>query len=453
VDWFEDMSTIHSPVTAGTSITKINGTDLAAAATPNSLGEWARNVDLDSLFEKRKNIHRQKLFGRPTPTRKRRENPKHASDKEYLIKLSKTLQAPSSPYSSNVKAKELYMASKKADQLGERNVAIDLLQTLLEVTPNDARVYRRLARMYSEEGDLSLARATLQRGLRRSPDNPWLWHGLGQLELSHGCAKAARKFFQRAIDSDPAFAHSHHALGTLEHTHGNIAKSMKILKQGIQYCPTNHRLHHALGDLYRGAKLLEDAERSYQRALKHGPPVSNCFALSALAAVAYEKRDLVEARSWLKQSLQQNDGRHAQGWLALSQMEEAEGNVEIARKVCTLAISRYEKGLIETHQRHYKHRGPISTEKDQVKTKERLLRQIPRYRPGDKFLKVYRNLARLEERYGSFESVDDVYRRASLVFPNEYKVTMDWASYYATMRNYGRARTLYLEACNKALNR
>jgi tetratricopeptide (TPR) repeat protein len=355
------------------------------------------------------------------------------------------------------------MASKQADQLGERKVAIELLETLLRVTPSDARIYRRLSRMYNEDGNLNQARATLQLGLRRLPENPWLWHGLGQLELTHGCAKQqARRNFQKAIEVDPSFAHSYHALGTLEHTQGNIAQAMKILKRGVEYCPTNHRLHHALGDLYRGAKLLQDAERSYRRALEHSPPVSHCFAYSALACVAYERGQTDEARKWLQKALKVNDGRHAQGWVALAQLEEAEGNFEKGRLLCMAAITQYERGLIEMRQRYIRRQNGYQDNKPQdmrasqtnpLEAKNLLLRAVPWYRSGDKFLKVYRNWARLEEQYGTFETVDQVYERASLAFPLEYRLTMDWASYHAARRKPDRARSLCMEACTKASNR
>lgn len=457
-NFFEDAAGMNSSADTETD----PSTPLAAtndAQSPNSLAEWARTVDLEPLLQKRKAIHRRKREGRPSP--KKATKPTQSS-KEYLTNLSRALQAPSPPYSSNVQVKELYSASKQADQLGERKVAIELLETLVGVTPNDARIYRRLARMYSEQGDLDQARATLHLGLRRLPENPWLWHGLGQLELRYGCAKLqARRNFQKAIQVDPTFAHSYHALGTLEHTQGNIAQATKILKQGIEYCPSNHRLHHALGDLYRGAKLLEDAERCYRRALEHSPLVSSCFAYSALACVAFEQNQVEDARRWLLKSLQVNDGRHSQGWTSLAQLEESEGNFNKAQMVCAAAITQYERSLIETRERYKQKRGkefkgrkpqPItsSSTTDPVYTKNVLLQAVPRYRSGDKFLKVYRNWARLEEQYGSFETVDQVYGRASLAFPLEYKLTLDWASYYSKMLNHDRARTLFVEACNKA---
>ena len=460
---FEDSTTIEQYSDSSTSRTIEHDEETKA---PKSLEEWSRNaIEFGHLQEKRKAIHRQKRQGRPV---KKPVKPVE-SQKEYLFKLTKALQKPSSPYASNVKVKELYMASKTADQLGERKMAIQLLETLLRVTPNDARVYRRLSRMYNEQGNQNQARAILQMGIRRQPENPWLWHGMAQLEQSHGGNKEqARKFYQKAIQVDPTFAHSYHALGTFEHTQGNIAQAMKILKKGIEFCPTNHRLHHALGDLYRGAKLLEDAERSYRRSLEHGDHINFCFVYSALAAVAYERNQMDTARKWLHRSLQLNNGRHAQGWVSLAQLEETFGDVEKARSVCKTAIANYERGLIESRQRYKKKplrkHGKDSSSPDDDSSKSdfssnaldvqtQLLKSVPKYRSGDKFLNVYRNWARLEEKYGTFETVDEVYERASIAFPLSYKVLMDWASYHATMRNYDRARTLYIQACQRASNR
>lgn len=434
-----------------------------ATEMPNSLAEWSRTVNLDDLREKRMEIHRQKREGRPTP-RKRVKTAQ--SQKEYLQELNKALEAPSSPYSSNVKSKELYMASKKADQLGHRKAAIQLLHTLLQVTPNDGRVYRRLSRMYCEQRDIDQARKVMQMGIRRQPNNPWLWHGMAKLEENHGDSRQKpRLLYQKAIQIDPTFAHSYHALGTFEHTDGNIAQAMKILKKGIEFCPTNHRLHHALGDLYRGAKLLEDAERSYRRSLEHGSPVNYCFAYSALACVAFEKDDIPTARKWLQRSVQLQNGRHSQGWVALAQLEESQENVEEARMVCANAIAQYERGLLEMRQR-YKKQSPfnrsaknrdqseaISFLSNPLDMKDRLLKSVPKYRSGDKFISVYRNWLRLEEKYGSFESVDGVYKRAVMAFPFSFKLHMDWARYHSRMHNYERARSLYIEVCNKVSSR
>ena len=479
-----------------------------AENTPNSLAEWSRSIDTEKLTQKRQEIKRQKRIGKKTSTfstssvdwkennknknnnefkNKKRKRADPAATKEYLTKLSNAMKtAPSSPYASNRDVRELYDASKKADQLGEPLLAIDLLESLVKLTPNDARVYRRLSRMHNDQGNLNVARATLQEGLRKLPHNPWLWHGMGQLELSQGRTDYGIRCYQRAIQEDPAFAHSYHAWGIHEFNNGQIAKAMKILKRGIEYCPTNHRLHHALGDLYRGAKLHRDAERSYRRALEEGPPVSHGFALSALASVAYEQGNVDEARRWLYQSIETNNGRHAQGWLALAEIEEAEGNVEEALKVCEAAIIRYEKELVESRKRYKRDSGRLNHHRrggrgrtanrkegsrhrehreersdldksfvDPTKAKEverGLLKSIPKYRSGDKFLAVFRHWARLEGRYGTYDGCNRIYKRASLAFPLDHKISLDWARYHTNIRSR-RARQHFAEACRRASTR
>ena len=460
-----------------TTTSGIHNNNSATSTSPNSLAEWARTVDLEPLLHRRQEIHREKRQGRypqqQQQQQQRDNNPNNnlpTPTKEYLTALTKAIQAPSAPNSNNVQVKELYLASKQADQMGERELAKELITQLLTLTPNDARLYRRLARMASEEGNVSGARSILQQGIRRLPHNGYLWQGLGQLELKQGDPAQARTHLRKAIEVDPSLPHAYHALGTLEHTQGRIANAMNILKQGIQYCPTNHRLHHALGDLYRGAKLMDDAERSYKRALEHSQPVSHCFAFSALAYVSYEKNKLEECRHWLRKSVALNNGRHAQGWVSLAQLEESETNIDTARSVCIAAITQYERGLIEMKQRHVKQfqkRNPnrqppmlmipdhdqVTASSNPLEIKNQLLSTVPRYRSGDRFLKLYRNWARLEERHGSFETVDEVYGRASHAFPYEYKLTLDWANYHASMKNSERARTLFMKACNKAANK
>jgi len=469
--------------------------------TPNSLAEWSRSIDTETLTQKRQEIHRQKRVGKKTatfytssslltrnnkskdPSKYKKKNTESATaTKEYLTILSNAMKrSPSSPYASNRDVRELYDASKKADQLGEPLLAIKLLESLVKLTPNDARIYRRLSRMHNDQGNLDIARATLQEGLRKLPHNPWLWHGTGQLEIRQGRTEYGIRCYQRAIQEDPAFAHSYHAWGIHEFNNGQIAKAMKILKRGIEYCPTNHRIHHALGDLYRGAKLPKDAERSYRRALEEGPPVSHSFALSALASVAYEQGNVDEGRRRLYQSIEMNNGRHAQGWLALAEIEEAEGNVEEAIKVCEASIIRYEKELIEARKRfktdsrgmnhnhrgtkganikhdpkrHRGHRERFDLDKsfmDPTKSKEverGLLKYIPKYRSGDKFLSVFRHWAHLEGRYGTFDGCNRIYERASLAFPLDYKIMLEWARYHANIQSH-QARKHFVEACSRA---
>jgi len=425
----------------------------------DSLAEWSRTVDLEPLFRRREAIHREKQQGKPVKnreSRKKRQRSTHDDEsvmtkEQYINVLKKVFDESSSTKYSNYEVKQIYAAAKEADKMGDRALSKRILNELKEATPGDGRIYRRLSRMEKEEGNIPGAKSILQEGIRRDPENAFLWHGLGQLSSEYD----AKKFYRKAIRCNPSIPMPYHALGTLGHTRGNIAQSMKTLKKGLEYCPTNHRLHHALGDIYRDAKMLSMAEKCYRKALKYGPEVSQGFAYNALAYVAYDEGSPDRCRSWLRKAVSLNSGRHANSWVSWAQMEESEGNIDAARTVSMAGIAKYERGLLRHPSLKLKRAQIRSQSKGEPRTatevRNQLMKDVPVYRPGDRFFNVYRNWARLEERHGTSQSVDEVYRRACLAFPRQWKLTIDWAQYHARLNMHERASELFLVACSQSL--
>lgn len=98
---------------------------------------------------------------------------------------------------------------------------------------------------------------------------------------------------------------------------------------------------------------------------------------------------------------------------------------------------------------------------DPVTLKNTLLKQVPPYRSGDYFIQVYRNWARLEERYGmvgdgsnsSNTAVDEVYARATSAFPQDYQLPLKWAQYHASKGRLAKARSLFELSCIKSFKR
>ena len=434
--------------------------DMGPSLAADSLAEWSRTVDLEPLFRRREAIRREKIEGKPVDkrgknSRKKKENDASLMTKdEYLSVLTKVFDDSSSSKYSNYEVKKIYAAAKEADQMGDRALSKRILNELKEATPHDGRVYRRLARLETEDGNIVAAKAILQEGIRVDPDNSFLWHGMAQIALSN---EEAKRHYRKAIQVNPSLPMSYHALGTLEHNQGKIADAMKTLKQGLQYCPTNHRLHHALGDIYRDAKMLVMAEKHYRKALKHGPEVSHGFAYNALAFVSYEDGSAEKARYWLRKSTSAHNGRNANAWVSWAQMEEAEGNIDAARTICMAGIGKYERGLLKfakakTHNAPITYCSPDEPEAASI-MRNRLMAKVPVYRSGDRFYNLYRNWVRLEERHGTMESVEEVYERAFLAFPTQWKLTMDWAQYYARLSMHERASELFLLASSQSKGR
>ena len=148
---------------------------------------------------------------------------------------------------------------------------------------------------------------------------------------------------------------------------------------------------------------------------------------------------------------------------ASRRLEESEGSVDAARSICIAALNTYEKCLLDRSRTPHG-RGSASHSKeakdlelmrfqDPIQLKNQMLESVPNYRSGDHFLKVYRNWARLEEQHGTIETVEDVYNRASIAFPLEWKLPLDWAQYHVHHAHFERARLLFSDACDKASNK
>ncbi|KAL9188674.1 hypothetical protein ACHAXT_007052 [Thalassiosira profunda] len=365
-----------------------------------------------------------------------------------ISRLSQTFNAPSS-YFTNREVREMYLEAKNADQAGDRARAKAILHQLRMATPHDMRVVRRLARMEQEDGHLSTARDMLQQALEAAPDNAHLLHGLGQLERTAGNDYTAKKYFRRASKKDPSFPNPYHALGTLEHTHGNVRAALAVIKEGIRHCPQNHRLYHALGDVYLDASMLDLAEESYLQGIQHAPQWSKPFFYTSLSFVSYAQGHTRDCRTLLRQSLTINGGMHAQGVIALAQLEESEGNVAEARKVYRDAISSYEK---RRRKRSPVRSKPLEKENvfDTTSLVDRKGNHYARSYAGDKWINVFRSWARMEEVHGTYETTHIVFSKAARLFPTNVSLLIEWADLQAKHGDTEKARLLYEAACHRA---
>jgi len=346
---------------------------------------------------------------------------------EYLSQLAETFSFRTAKF-SNFEVKEMYQKAKHADQAGDRRLAKKILVELLEATPKDSRILRRLSRMEMEEGNVSGARQILQSGIRSSPDDANLLHGLATLESKYGSIDVARSLFKDAIRADPSQPNAYHALGTMEHSSGNIRVATTVLRHGIKHCPTNHRLHHALGDLYREAQMMDLSELAYQKALKHSSEWGKSFAFTALSYLAYDKGERLKCRRWLQESLEVEGNSHSQGWLALAQLEEADGRIDAARRIYDEALGEYEK----SRSKKWSQSKPFRPS-----------------RSGDKWIFVYRSWARMEEHNGTFNTANAVYARATKTYRNHSVLFLGWAKLHAKHGRDDRARFLFKVACDK----
>jgi len=103
---------------------------------------------------------------------------------------------------------------------------------------------------------------------------------------------------------------------------------------------------------------------------------------------------------------------YERGWLALAQLEQSEGRIDIARKVYKRAIENYEKK-----------RGILWSEQSQLITQMNYENILPS-KMGDRWLHVYNSWVAMEHNQGAgYDDLNNLYSRLAVAFPNDWKLT------------------------------
>jgi Flp pilus assembly protein TadD len=126
-------------------------------------------------------------------------------------------------------------------------------EKVLEVDPQAAVAANNLAWLYAEGGhNLDVALQLAQTAKAKLPDHPDVNDTLGWIYYKKELATLA----------------------------------IKPLQESIAAAPTNSTYHYHLGLAYAKAGDISNARRSFDRALKHGPPADSASEIrSALAAL------------------------------------------------------------------------------------------------------------------------------------------------------------------------
>jgi len=394
---------------------------------------------------------------------KKYESLRNQSSSDIISNLNHTFSTKNNKY-SNRELKRMYSTAKYAEQAGDIVRARKILEELEQATPFDGRVTRRLSRMALDiDGDVSAARKILQKGLNLNPENAHLWHGLGHLDFKLGNKECARRSFTVGLkvmnSTNCHIPNLYHSWALLEEGDGHTRRALRLLKHGLKHSPKNHRLYHALGNVYRRSGLYNEADEAFQNGMKCGPPYAQSFFLSALANAAYDSGNIDKARKLLRQSVTLNRGMHSQGWLALAQLEEAEGTLSKARATYRQAVDKYEdnrnirksfrrKNLQEKKMELHSASsrafldGSISNKDD--------MQIIPR-QSGDKWFAVYDSWADMEMAIPkNFALTNNVFSRAVSTFPENWRIDLKWAQMMVAYKKELKADIMFRQSCEKA---
>lgn len=148
-------------------------------------------------------------------------------------------------------------------------LAIESYAEAILKSPQEASLYRELATLYLEGGDLGSARTVFDRALRHNPLSSDLWWWRGEVLLREAEYQPALAAYERALELrenwGKAWSGKAMALARLGRTSEAIVAHEKV----VELRPRDWRSHQNLAILYRQAGRLAEARAAAKIAMAH----------------------------------------------------------------------------------------------------------------------------------------------------------------------------------------
>jgi tetratricopeptide (TPR) repeat protein len=146
-----------------------------------------------------------------------------------------------------------------------------LWEDVVEKSPNNARAYLSLGRVYKFQGLLDKAAEQYQTALRLKPDYAEAYNNMGSVYLSQNLPEKAIEQYQIAIRLKPDFAEACNNLGTAYWSQGLPDRAIEQYQIVLRLKPDYAEAYNNLGNVYTSQGLPEKAIEQYQIAIRLKP--------------------------------------------------------------------------------------------------------------------------------------------------------------------------------------
>ena len=107
-------------------------------------------------------------------------------------------------------AADIYMGKEKMQD------AEEVLNEILEISPDSVNVFNSLGVLYRRKGDLKTALTHYQKALKVHPNVPHIYYNIGRLYFDMKQVEEAKSYFNRALKIDPHFDDAKEVLSAIE---------------------------------------------------------------------------------------------------------------------------------------------------------------------------------------------------------------------------------------------
>ncbi|MDE5110818.1 MAG: tetratricopeptide repeat protein, partial [Trichodesmium sp. St7_bin2_1] len=160
---------------------------------------------------------------------------------------------------------------------GRNDMAIKLLNQVINLHPNCSKAYSNLATLMKNEGRLEEAIAHYQTAISLHPNDSSNYSNLGAILKNEGRLEEAIAHYQTAISLEPNDSSNYSNLGLIFLEKGQIESAIINYEKSIEINPDNSQANLNLGYAWQKKRDLSKANTYYQRAINLQPDFAEAW--------------------------------------------------------------------------------------------------------------------------------------------------------------------------------
>ena len=172
--------------------------------------------------------------------------------------------------------------------------ATAMIQTYLQITPQNAKAHLMLGIAYRKQGKNQLAITQLKQAIAASPDLPLAHYNLGKIYQSQGDNRDALGEFRDELGVNPQFYDVYWSAGNAELAEKHYKSAKALFSRGTELEPLAYQAYLGLARLYLAQNQLPKAESELETVIALAP--QNIEAHTMLAGVYTKLGKTLEAK-------------------------------------------------------------------------------------------------------------------------------------------------------------
>lgn len=168
-------------------------------------------------------------------------------------------------------------------QTANYTAAISMIQTYLQISPENSKAHLMLGIAYRKQGKQQFAVAQLKKALASSPNLPLVHYNLGKIYQSQGKNVAALEQFRDELGINPKFYGVYWSAGDAEIAVKHYKAAEALFRRAIQLRPLGYQAYLGLARVFLIWNQLPNAESKLKMVINLDP--ENVEAHSMLASI------------------------------------------------------------------------------------------------------------------------------------------------------------------------